>query len=83
MQALIWLGKNVGLILGVAEIVVVAVVNILAQVAKVLLGIVNVLAPSRSKDTLVNLAAKIEEIAKWIENMFKVVKKFLYGVGGA
>jgi hypothetical protein len=75
-----WLGKNSGLILGLLEIVVKAIVEIIVQVVKVIAGIANVLQPSRSKDTLVNLAAKLEGIVVWINNLFTKVKGWLYNI---
>lgn len=81
MGILIWLGKNVGLILGIAETVVNAVVGIITQAVKVIAGIVNVLQPSRSQDSLVKLAEKLEGISAWITSKFNVVKAWLYNLG--
>ena len=75
-----WLGKNSGLILGLLEIVVKGVVEIIVQIIKIIAGIVNVMSANRGKDVLVNLAAKLEGIVTWINNAFTVVKGWLYGI---
>lgn len=81
MKIFTWLFKNVGLILGIAEIVLKAIVDIIAQIVKSLAGIVNVLQPSRAKDKLVKIAEKLEGIGELIEKIFSNVKKFFYTFG--
>lgn len=73
-----WLGKNSGLILGLLEIVVKGLVEIIVQIIKIIAGIANVLTASRQKDMLVNLAAKLEGLVTWINNVFTKVKGWLY-----
>lgn len=83
MGIVIWLGKNLGLILGVLEIIVKAIVEIIAQILKVIAGIVNVLQPSRQKDGLVAFMAKLEGAGKVTDAVFTNIKKWLYSFGGA
>ena len=81
MGIVIWITKNMGLILGLAEILVVAIVEIITQILKVFAGIVNILAPSRAKDNLVNVASKLEGMGKWVGGIFTKIKTWLYGFG--
>lgn len=82
MGIVIWLGKNLGLILGILEIVVKAIVEIIAQILKAIAGIVNVMQPSRQKDALVAFMSKLEGLAKFIDTIFTNIKKWLYSFGG-
>lgn len=76
-----YLFKNIGLITSIIEIVLKAVLDIIAQIVKAIAGIVNILQPSRSKDKLVKLAEKLEAIGKAIEKLFTTIKKWLYSFG--
>ena len=79
-----WLTKNLGLIIGIVEIVLKAIAEILAQLVKVAAGVANVWAgANRSKDVLVNAAAKLEGISVWIGNIFTAIKTWLYKFGGS
>lgn len=82
MKIFTWLFKNVGLILGILEIAVKAIVDIIAQIIKALAGVINILQPSRAKDSLVKIAEKLEGIGKLIDAIFTKIKKFLYTFGG-
>lgn len=82
MGVIIWIGKNLGLLLGILELVVKAIIEIIAQILKVIAGIVNILQPSRQKDALVAFMSKLEGLATWVDSLFTNVKKWLYSFGG-
>jgi hypothetical protein len=84
MAVIGWLTKNLGLIIGIVEIVLKAIAEILAQLVKVAAGVTNVWAgANRAKDGLVNAAAKLEGISVWIGNIFTAIKGWLYKFGGS
>jgi hypothetical protein len=83
MKVFTWLGKNLGLLLGVVEIFVIALCNVAIQVLKSACGIINVLQPQRSTDKLVDLAAQFEKMIPFITSGFTAAKGWLYSIGNA
>ena len=79
-SAFVWLCKNLGLILGILQIVLTALVDIIAQIAKVCAGIANILQPCREKDMLVEWAAGLEKVSAVIDSWFVHIKSKLYGM---
>jgi hypothetical protein len=76
-----WIAKNGGLLVGVLELVIKFVAELLIQLAKLFAGLLNIFTGNRLLDKLVNWVAKAEVLVKKIDEWFTKFKGWLYAKG--
>ena len=81
IPAIKWFFKNAGLALGIIELILEFIAEVLIQLMKLAVGLCNITETDRSKDKAVNWIATSEASVAWIEDKFTKIKGWMYKIG--
>lgn len=81
IPAIKWFFKNAGLFLGIVELILEFITEVLIQLMKLAVGLCNITETDRSKDKAVNWIATSETSVAWIEDKFTKLKAWMYKIG--